>query len=148
MRSRVLLVVVVVLAVVAVVGCASAPRLQVLRTDLRAEAAAPVPEGTCPATLRVRVVDGTGAPVPGAEVALHQRVSMNAPSMVPTRDDYHTAPVITDPHGEALVCRPERVGPSVADYFARGDGGRVEARLGERAGQLAPPFTGPLVLAP
>lgn len=134
---------------VVLVGCVSTPaRLEVLRVDLAREAAPPIGEGTCPATLRVHVVDATHASVPGAEVTMRQRVSMNAPSMVPSRNEYRTAAVITDPQGEAWVCRPERVPRSTDDYFTRRDGGQIEARLGSRMGVLDPPFSGPLVLTP
>ncbi len=130
-------------------ACASAaPRLEVLRTNLLAEPAPPAPEGTCPATMRVRVVDATGAPVPSAEVTVHQRVSMNAPSMVPMRSDYHTEPVFTNTLGEARVCHPDRVPKQTEDYFTHRDGGHVEAKLGERAGVLASPFKGPVVIRP
>jgi hypothetical protein len=135
-----------IVLMLAFVGCAAPVQLQVTRTNGYLPNALPEAFGTCPATITVRVLDAKREPVAGAAVTTHQRESMNMPSMVPTYELYATTPVLTDSSGEATVCRPDRVAPKTGDWFTNHDGGHVEAKLGERVGQLAPPFHDAIIL--
>ena len=133
------------------IGCGGAPRIvyeETRRADAEATPAPTLRAGTCPATLHVRVVDEAQRPVSGAEVTVHQQLRVNAPSLVPSTTEYRSQPVRTDARGRATVCHPDHMPPRDHEVFAARDGGHVEARLGARTGTLAPPFTGPLVLAP
>jgi len=133
------------------IGCGGPPRLrydQAARFANESEPQAPTHAGTCPATLRVQVVDEAQRPVAGAEVTVHQRLRVNAPSLVPSTTEYRSQPVRTDARGRATVCHPDDMPPRDHEVFAARDGGHVEARLGARTGTLGPPFTAPLVLVP
>jgi hypothetical protein len=107
------------------------------------------PEGTCPATLRVRVVDADGAFIVGAEVTVHHLVAVTAPSVMPIATEYRSRPVATDVHGFAVVCHPNDMPPTPPNqpHFPGHESAHIEARLGSRTATLESPFTGPLVLA-
>ena len=134
------------LVLVAVAGCASPARLQVMRTNVLVEGAPAQADGTCPATMTVRVVDGARNPVPGATVTTHEGERMTAPSMVPMQMAYATVPVITDTHGEATVCAPDRLRQFKNDWFTHATGAYIEARFADRSGRILPPFHDALVL--
>lgn len=132
----------------ALVGCAAPTRLAVTRTNVLVEHAAPEPAGTCPATMKIRVVDDLRNPIPGATVTSHGGERMTAPSMVPTQATFVTVPVVTDAHGEAHVCTPQRLrgGGNDMAMFARETGTYLEATFGERTGRLLPPYDGAIIL--
>lgn len=134
------------LVVVALVGCAGPTRLQVMRTDVLVETAQPVADGTCPATMTVRVLDGARNPVPGATVTSHEGQRMHAPSMVPTQTAFATLPVITNAHGEATVCKPEALPAMKNEYFSHSTGAYIEAKFAERTGRLLPPYRDALIV--
>jgi hypothetical protein len=131
-------------ALVATAACA--PRHPRLDWGVRHADTAFSTEGSCPATLRVRVVDPQQHPIAGAEVIVHQQVHYSAPSTVHVTTMYETQPAITDPNGVARTCAPDRVPPRSEHEMFVGYRGEITARLGERTGTLGPPFTEPLVL--
>jgi hypothetical protein len=132
---------------VALVGCAGPTRLQVMRTNLMASDVYAVTDGTCPATMTVRVLDGARNPVPGATVTSHEGERMNAPSMVPTQMAYATVPVITNARGEATVCRPDRLLKHEKNaMFTHSTGAYIEAKFTDRTGRLLPPYDGAIIL--
>jgi hypothetical protein len=131
---------------VALLGCSTPTRLGVTRVNVLAEGAHFELDGTCPATMSVRVLDGARNPVPGATVTSHEGERMNGPSMVPMQTAYATLPVITNTHGEATVCAPERLLQYQKDMFTHSTGAYIEAKFNERVGRLLPPYTGAIVL--
>ena len=131
---------------VALVGCAAPVRVGVTRINVLAEAAHPEPDGTCPATMRVRVLDGARNPVPNATVTSHEGERMNGPSLVPMQTAYATLPVITNAHGEATVCTPARLLKFPKDMFTHSTGAYIEAKFQDRVGRLLPPYQGAIIL--
>ncbi len=131
---------------VALVGCAAPVRIGVTRINVLAEGAHPEAEGTCPATMNVRVLDGARNPVPGATVTSHEGERMNGPSLVPMQTAYATLPVITNAHGEATVCAPDRLLEYQKDMFTHSTGAYIEAKFQERVGRLLPPYDGAIIL--
>ena len=131
---------------VALLGCSAPTRLGVTRINVLAEDAHPEPDGTCPATLTVRVLDGARNPVPGATVTSHEGERMNGPSLVPMQTAYATLPVITNTHGEATVCAPDRLLKYQKDMFTHSTGAYIEAKFNERVGRLLPPFHDAIIL--
>lgn len=136
------------LILVAIAGCASGPRLQVMRTDAGVPNPKPMEEGTCKPDLRVRVQDAAGNPVPGASVVSHQTQRLNAPSMVPTEINYTSLPVLTNPRGEANVCTPAKLANLAAGFaiLSQWTGEYIEARFGDRVGRVAAPYRDAIVL--
>lgn len=132
------------LLVIALAACA--PRHPRLDWGVRQADHAFYAEGTCPATLRVRVVNAQQHPVPGAEVIVRQQVHMSAPSTVHVTTIYETAPVVTAPDGVAKTCLPDRVPPRNEHELFVSYAGEIVATFGDRSGALGAPFTGPLVL--
>jgi hypothetical protein len=102
-------------------------------------------DGTCRASLRVRVVDEHDAPVAGAEVILRRTEHLSAPSTVPVDLTYQTEAVRTNNRGEAVTCRIDSI-PDTKDLFGSLRGGELRARLADKTGSLAAPFASPPVI--
>jgi hypothetical protein len=67
--------------------------------------------GSCEAKLRIRVIDGSHAPVAGARVIVHRQVRAQAIEENLGTDEYRTHPVLTDARGFAHVCSPDDLPP-------------------------------------
>ncbi len=67
--------------------------------------------GSCPATIRVRVIDEHHAPVAGARVIVTRQVRAMAIEENLGTDEYRTRPVLTDARGFAHVCSSDDLPP-------------------------------------
>jgi hypothetical protein len=107
--------------------------------------------GTCAATMRVRVIDSTFAPVAGARVVVSNRVRVGAIEETLGTYHYQTDPVLTDRHGIAHVCPPGDLPPrspweGIGGGWTDRGAGQIDVFYGTRAATLLPPFRQQVVL--